>query len=73
MAKIFITGSADGLGLLAAKSLIEQGHEVYLHARNQARKEETFKNIMGAKAMLVADLSDLEQIKQLAKQVSLYS
>jgi NAD(P)-dependent dehydrogenase (short-subunit alcohol dehydrogenase family) len=70
MAKIFITGSADGLGLLAAKSLIEQGHEVYLHARNQARKEETFKNIMGAKAMLVADLSDLEQIKQLAKQVN---
>lgn len=38
MSKIFITGSTDGLGLLAAKDLIKQGHEVYLHARNQKEK-----------------------------------
>jgi hypothetical protein len=30
MAKIFITGSADGLGQLAAKALIDQGHKVKL-------------------------------------------
>jgi NAD(P)-dependent dehydrogenase (short-subunit alcohol dehydrogenase family) len=29
MAKIFTTGSTDGLGLLAAKDLINQGHDVY--------------------------------------------
>jgi NAD(P)-dependent dehydrogenase (short-subunit alcohol dehydrogenase family) len=28
MATIFITGSADGLGQLAAKALIAQGHKV---------------------------------------------
>ena len=28
MARVFITGSSDGLGLLAARVLIEQGHEV---------------------------------------------
>jgi len=70
MAKIFITGSTDGLGLLAAKSLITDGHEVYLHARNQERKKEVSKNCKGAKEILVADLSDLEQIKQLAKEVN---
>lgn len=28
MARIMITGSADGLGQLAARQLIDQGHEV---------------------------------------------
>lgn len=37
MSKIFITGSSDGLGLLAATKLIEDGHEVVLHARNMQR------------------------------------
>jgi NAD(P)-dependent dehydrogenase (short-subunit alcohol dehydrogenase family) len=70
MAKIFITGSTDGLGLLAAKSLISEGNEVYLHARNQQRKDEVRINAAGAKGILVSDLSDIAQIKQLAKEVN---
>ncbi|MGI8951656.1 MAG: hypothetical protein ACR2FN_08730 [Chitinophagaceae bacterium] len=42
MARIFITGSADGLGQLSAKSLIEQRHKV-VHARNAARGREAIK------------------------------
>jgi NAD(P)-dependent dehydrogenase (short-subunit alcohol dehydrogenase family) len=37
MARFFITGSADGLGKMAAELLIEQGHKVVLHARSAAR------------------------------------
>jgi short-subunit dehydrogenase len=37
MSRILITGSADGLGLMAAQLPISQGHEVVLHARNQVR------------------------------------
>ncbi|MFI5154051.1 MAG: SDR family NAD(P)-dependent oxidoreductase, partial [Chitinophagales bacterium] len=37
MARIFITGSADGLGQLAAKELVKLGHKVVLHARNADR------------------------------------
>lgn len=70
MAKIFITGSTDGLGLLAANSLINRGHEVYLHARNQERKEEVLKKSIGAKDVFVADLSHIKQIKQLANDVN---
>ena len=37
MARVFITGSSDGLGLMAARLLIDQGHEVVLHGRNEGR------------------------------------
>jgi short-subunit dehydrogenase len=39
MKKIFITGSADGLGQLAARKLIESGHRVVLHARDKQRAD----------------------------------
>lgn len=35
MKTIFITGSTDGLGFMAAKRLIKRGDQVVLHARNQ--------------------------------------
>ena len=37
MARIFITGSTDGLGRAAARSLLDGGHKVVLHARNEDR------------------------------------
>jgi len=70
MARIFITGSADGLGQLAAKSLIEQGHAVVLHARNEKRSQEALDNVPGAERVLTADLSDQQETKQLAEQVN---
>src|ERR1017187_1558097 len=36
MARVFITGSADGLGKMAAELLIEQGHVVVLHHHGAA-------------------------------------
>jgi len=41
VARVFITGSADGLGRLAAQTLLEDGHEVVVHARNHDRVAET--------------------------------
>jgi NAD(P)-dependent dehydrogenase (short-subunit alcohol dehydrogenase family) len=32
MARVFITGSTDGLGRAAARSLLDHGHQVVLHA-----------------------------------------
>ena len=37
MARILITGSSDGLGLMAAQLLAGGGHAVTLHARNEDR------------------------------------
>lgn len=68
--KIFITGSADGLGQLAAQQLIKDGHEVVLHARNKERAVEALKQVPGAKDVLKADLSDIEATKKLAQDAN---
>src|SRR4051812_47766319 len=70
MARIFITGSADGLGQLAAKSLIAQGHQVVLHARNENRAKEALNKVPGAEAALTADLGSIDETKQLATKVN---
>jgi len=70
MARIFITGSADGLGQLAATSLIEQGHAVVLHARNEKRSHEALDKVPGVERVLTADLSDQQETKQLAEKVN---
>lgn len=70
MSRIFITGSADGLGHLAAKALVEQGHRVVLHARNNDRGKEALRNVPGAEAVLTADLSSLDETKKLAAEVN---
>jgi NAD(P)-dependent dehydrogenase (short-subunit alcohol dehydrogenase family) len=67
MAKIFITGSADGLGSLTAKALISQGHQVVLHARTAKRAQEALKKSQGAESVLIADLSNMVEVKYLAQ------
>ena len=70
MARIFITGSADGLGQLSAKALIEQGHRVVLHARNAGRGLDAIKNNPKADTVLTADLSNMEETKTLAEKAN---
>lgn len=70
MARIFITGSADGLGHLSAKLLVGQGHQVVLHARNAERGRDALKKLDGAEKVLTADLSSIEETKALARQVN---
>lgn len=70
MARIFITGSADGLGQLAAEALIAQGHRVVLHARNEKRGQEALEKLPGAETVLAADLSNMEETKHLAAEVN---
>jgi NAD(P)-dependent dehydrogenase (short-subunit alcohol dehydrogenase family) len=69
MSRIFITGSADGLGQLAAKALIAQGHRVVLHARNEKRGKEALDKAPGAEGVVIADLSSIEETKLLGEEV----
>jgi NAD(P)-dependent dehydrogenase (short-subunit alcohol dehydrogenase family) len=70
MARIFITGSADGLGQLAAKALVAQGHEVVLHARNLERARDAHQQVPGAMHAIAGDLSDIEETKRIADEVN---
>lgn len=70
MARIFVTGSSDGLGARAANALSKRGHTVYIHARNPQRAQDAKKLCPGAEDCLVADLSSLEETKGLATQLN---
>jgi NAD(P)-dependent dehydrogenase (short-subunit alcohol dehydrogenase family) len=70
MSRIFITGSADGLGLLAAQRLIAQGHQAVLHARNAQRAQVAIAHAPGAESVLVADLLKRDEVVDLADQVN---
>lgn len=72
MARIFITGSADGLGQLAAKELINLGHQVVLHARNTERGKQALEKVPGAEDVLIGDLSSIEQTKALATKANAF-
>ena len=70
MSRVFITGSADGLGLMAARLLVDQGHEVTLHARNQARADDARSALPRAGRVVVGDLSSVDQTRAVAEQVN---
>jgi NAD(P)-dependent dehydrogenase (short-subunit alcohol dehydrogenase family) len=70
MARVFITGSADGLGQMAARLLVAEGHQVVLHGRNEQRASEALKAVNGAEAAVHGDLSIIAEIKDVAKQVN---
>src|SRR5215213_7602825 len=70
MARIFITGSADGLGQLAAKALIAQGHQIVLHARNEKRGQDALDRAPGAEDVVTADLTSIDETKRLASKVN---
>jgi NAD(P)-dependent dehydrogenase (short-subunit alcohol dehydrogenase family) len=70
MARVLITGSADGLGLMAGRLLVEQGHSVTLHARNDGRARDAGKALRGADGVLVGDLLSLGGIRSVAGQAN---
>jgi NAD(P)-dependent dehydrogenase (short-subunit alcohol dehydrogenase family) len=70
MARVFVTGSSDGLGKMAAQLLVEQGHKVVLHARNEQRAKDARVAVPQAEAVLMADLSSMKQTRNLADQVN---
>ena len=70
MARIFITGSADGLGQGAARRLVALGHEVVLHGRNRDRAQQALRAVPGARTALEGDLASMEQTRELAAQAN---
>jgi NAD(P)-dependent dehydrogenase (short-subunit alcohol dehydrogenase family) len=69
MARVFITGSSTGLGLLSARWLEERGHQVTLHARNAQRTDESRAALPHA-PVVVGDLSRIDEMRRVAEQVN---
>ncbi|TCK89092.1 NAD(P)-dependent dehydrogenase (short-subunit alcohol dehydrogenase family) [Natranaerovirga hydrolytica] len=68
--RILVTGSTGGLGQLTAMYLIERGHEVVVHARNESRAEDVRRDLPNAFGVVIGDFSDLEQTRQMADQIN---
>src|SRR2546422_11047617 len=70
MSKVLVTGSSDGLGLMAAKRLMAAGHEVVLHARNQERARDALTAASKAHGVVVGDLASIVETRELADQAN---
>lgn len=71
---IFITGSTDGIGKLAAIKLAKAGHEIYLHGRNAEKLEKVISEIKGVSNNgqingFIADFANFDAVKKMADQV----
>ncbi len=70
MARVLITGSSDGLGLMAARLLVDDGHEVTLHARNEARAADAHRALPDAAHVVIGDLASIAETKLVAEQAN---
>lgn len=70
MARVLITGSSDGLGLMAAEQLAHAGHAVTLHARNDQRAADARGALPAAEHVVVGDLTSIEGARQVAEQAN---
>ena len=70
MARIFISGSSTGLGFMAAELLVQQGHQVVLHARNAARAEDARLALPRAQAVVEGDLDTIAGAMAVAQRVN---
>ena len=69
MTTICLTGSTDGIGHVAARTLLEQGHRVLVHARSEARGRPVVDALPGDVDLVVADLASLRQVRALGERL----
>lgn len=70
MARILITGSAQGLGRAAAATLLNDGHQVVVHARDTHRAAALRDLADRGAAVVVGDLASGQQTRSLADHVN---
>jgi NAD(P)-dependent dehydrogenase (short-subunit alcohol dehydrogenase family) len=67
---ILITGSSEGLGLMAARILVSEGHRVTLHARNSTRARDAARALPQASRVVIGDASTLAGMREIAEQAN---
>jgi NAD(P)-dependent dehydrogenase (short-subunit alcohol dehydrogenase family) len=70
VSRILVTGSADGLGRLAAESLSSAGHEVVVHARNQDRAAALDALVDRGADLVIGDFTDRDDVRRVAAELN---
>jgi NAD(P)-dependent dehydrogenase (short-subunit alcohol dehydrogenase family) len=68
--RVFITGSADGLGRATAHTLQQQGHAIVVHVRNEQRLTAVRDLVDAGAIAVVGDLSELDETRGVADQAN---
>jgi NAD(P)-dependent dehydrogenase (short-subunit alcohol dehydrogenase family) len=68
--RVLITGSSDGLGLMAARLLAQDGHAVTLHARNEQRAADARRELPAAEDVVIGDLESIAEMRRVAEQAN---
>ncbi|MFJ4206050.1 SDR family NAD(P)-dependent oxidoreductase [Streptomyces sviceus] len=70
MSRILVTGSADGLGRAAADTLLSQGHDVVVHARNQERAGGLAELVERGAHLVTGDFTDRDAVRRIAADLN---
>jgi NAD(P)-dependent dehydrogenase (short-subunit alcohol dehydrogenase family) len=70
MTRILVTGSAEGLGQLAAESLLSAGHDVVVHARNRERAASLRGLLDRGAGLVVGDFTDGDAVRRVAAELN---
>ncbi len=73
MSTICITGATDGIGLATTRRLLDAGHRVLVHARNEERGRAVLADLTGDAVGVTGDLSRLAEVRSLAAQIAEHS
>jgi NAD(P)-dependent dehydrogenase (short-subunit alcohol dehydrogenase family) len=68
--RVLVTGSADGLGRLAAAALQQGGHDVVVHVRSRSRLEAVRPLLAAGAHAVVGDFADLDGTRQVVEQAN---
>ena len=68
--RVFVTGSTTGLGRAAAEALLDDGHDVVLHARSAQRALDLGDIGARASGVVVGDLGNAADVRSIADQAN---
>ncbi|MFI6144486.1 SDR family NAD(P)-dependent oxidoreductase [Streptomyces sp. NPDC051109] len=70
MSRILVTGSAEGLGRAAAESLLLEGHDVVVHARNERRATDLRQLVDRGADLVVGDFAERDAVRRIAAELN---
>ena len=70
MSRILVTGSTDGLGRAAADSLLSEGHDVVVHARNQERAAGLDALVDRGAHIVLGEFTDRDAVRRIAAELN---
>lgn len=70
MARVLVTGSADGLGRMVGAEVARRGHQVVLHARDEERAHAALAHVPEAAGVIVGDVSSMAGARDVAEQAN---